>query len=165
MKTKKALFITTLLLAIIGCKNTTTPPSIAVKSCEKTILNYIKFRDNGPIKDYQALFTQDATFNIPKLNVSLSSNKQIADRAAQAMLSNKTIHMITSMHIEPNSMNTLSSTAHFILYMIDKKDKQKTTKIFNGRYVDSLLLDNGRCFIQTRKVLIDRMDTLGHIDL
>ncbi|BBN83681.1 hypothetical protein PA25_36660 [Pseudoalteromonas sp. A25] len=120
----------------------------------------MQLRDKGPIEDYQALFTQNATFNIPKLNIALTSSAQIAQRAAQAIKNKKTIHMITSTDIQASGQSALSSTAHFILYMSDKNDLSAATKIFNGRYIDSLIIDKGRCLIANRNVLIDRVDTL-----
>ncbi|MBD1582627.1 nuclear transport factor 2 family protein [Pseudoalteromonas sp. S16_S37] len=160
MKTKLATFIIPLMIMLSGCQSVSLPSKSEIALCEKTIIDYVQFRDQGPIESYQALFSKDATFIIPKLGVSLSSDEQIAARAKQAMANKKTIHMITSTAIVPNSKNEFSSTAHFILYMSDKKDKSIPTKVFNGRYVDLLVLNNNRCLIKNREVFIDRVDTL-----
>ncbi|WP_158678284.1 nuclear transport factor 2 family protein [Pseudoalteromonas sp. T1lg23B] len=132
----------------------------AIKLCEKTVHDYIQYRDLGPVENYQALFTDDATFSVPKLNIALSSSEAIANRAKNALMNKKSIHMITSTHIQQLSQNSYSNVAHFILHLSDKNTPDAQKKIFNGRYVDTLIVDNGKCLIKTRDVLIDRMDTL-----
>ncbi|NOU52278.1 SnoaL-like domain-containing protein [Pseudoalteromonas sp. JBTF-M23] len=160
MKIQLATLTIPLMLVLGGCQSTSPSSETSIALCEKTIIDYVQFRDQGPIENYQALFTKDATFNIPKLSVALSSNEQIAARAKHAMANKKTIHMITSTAITPNAQGQLSSTAHFILYMSDKNNTSTPTKVFNGRYVDRLVLENDRCLIKNREVIIDRMDTI-----
>ncbi|CAM4242953.1 nuclear transport factor 2 family protein [Pseudoalteromonas byunsanensis] len=148
------------LFILAACKTTNTENESNIKLCEKTVHDYIQYRDLGPVEHYQSLFTDDATFLVPKLNISLNSSEAIANRAKKALMSKKSIHMITNTNIKQVSQNTYSNVAHFILHLSDKNTPSAEKKIFNGRYVDTLIIDNGKCLIKTRDVLIDRMDTL-----
>ncbi|MCF6437090.1 nuclear transport factor 2 family protein [Pseudoalteromonas sp. MMG022] len=148
------------LFILTACKTTHTVNDSHIKLCEKTIHDYIQYRDLGPIEQYQALFTADATFSVPKLNIALNTSEAIANRAKKALMTKKSIHMITSTNIKQLSQNTYSNVSHFVLHLSDKNTPNAKRKIFNGRYVDTLIIQNDQCLIKTRNVLIDRMDTL-----
>ncbi|MBQ4860658.1 nuclear transport factor 2 family protein [Pseudoalteromonas sp. MMG013] len=154
----RTLFICSLAIVLGGCQISQKDRSVTL--CEDVLMKYPQHRDKGPVRDYQALFTEDATFSVPKLNISLQGSDAIANRVRSALITKKSIHMITSMNITPSSKNSLTAQSHFILYLTSLEDHTQPMKVFNGRYEDQLVIKSGQCYIQRRNVLIDRVDTL-----
>lgn len=145
-------------MILSGCKSITND-NRQVQLCEKTILDYLVLRDRGPAIQYGNLFTETATFSVPKLNISLRSRADIVTRVETAQEKSNTIHMITSMKVEKIHNNYLKAHSHFILYLTPK-EAPLNVKLFNGRYVDELTILDNQCYISSRLVLIDRMGKL-----
>ena len=156
----KVLITLPLTLILLGCQ-VNQHNTGAIANCEETLMKYPQYRDKGPIKSYQSLFTQDATFSVPKLNIALKGNDAIAARVETALINKKSIHMITSMNVQRSNRNTLTNRSHFILYLKDKHKHAAQTQIINGRYEDELVVDSNKCYIKQRHVIIDRIDTLN----
>lgn len=150
------LFIITMTLG--GCQ--LSPNINNVSICETQLMKYPQYRDKGPVENYRDLFTSDASFTVPKLNIDLNGHSEISTRVAAALAKNKSIHMITSMNVQPITNSLLTNRSHFILYLSSLEDKTAPTRIFNGRYEDQLVMESGRCYIKSRNVIIDRMDTI-----
>ncbi|KAF7764168.1 hypothetical protein PCIT_b0090 [Pseudoalteromonas citrea] len=155
----KVLVTLPLAVFLLGCQVNQHNPSLAA-SCEEVLMKYPQYRDKGPIRDYQGLFTQDATFLVPKLNIALEGNEAIAARVKTALVNKKSIHMITSMDVQPMGKNIFTNRSHFVLYLKDKNNHTAPTRIFNGRYEDELIIESNQCYIKKRHVVIDRVDTL-----
>ncbi|MBQ4838522.1 MULTISPECIES: nuclear transport factor 2 family protein [Pseudoalteromonas] len=154
---KQLIALPVILLA--GCSAT---PSLDLKThqlCEQTLYQYTKIRDKGTTKQYTDLFTQDATFNVEALNVSLSGHQELAQRFDSARAKNKSIHLLTSSRIFTDADQKLSAYSNFILYL-QNKSSDSETKVLAGRYLDTLEATDSTCKFKHREVLVDRVDIL-----
>ncbi|TMO60422.1 nuclear transport factor 2 family protein [Pseudoalteromonas aurantia] len=155
----KVLIALPLTLVLLGCQ-VNHHNTGAIANCEETLMKYPQYRDKGPIKSYQSLFTPDAIFSVPKFNIALKGSDAISARVETALMNKKSIHMITGMNVYPTGSDTFTNRSHFILYRQDKNDETAPTHIYNGRYEDELIIKSNQCYIKTRHVLIDRVDVL-----
>ncbi|WMN61790.1 nuclear transport factor 2 family protein (plasmid) [Pseudoalteromonas xiamenensis] len=151
----KKLISLPFVLTLLGC---TATPHVEIASCKETLLSYVNLRDNGSRADYQALFSQDATFSIPALSLHLVGAETIAERQQQAIQKFKTMHMMTTVDVLPIQNEEAHAESYFILYQQerDKVDAPKT--VINGKYTDKLRVFEGKCLIQDRQVDIIRKE-------
>jgi len=151
----KKLICLPFALTLLGCTST---PHVDKASCKETLLNYVNLRDTGSQADYQALFSQDATFSIPALSLHLVGAETIAERQQQAIQKFKTMHMMTSVDVQAIQNDEARAESYFILYQQerDKVDAPKT--VINGKYTDKLRVLEGKCLIQDRQVDIIRKE-------
>ncbi|ESP93702.1 MULTISPECIES: nuclear transport factor 2 family protein [Pseudoalteromonas] len=147
------------LILLTGCS---LAPSLDLKTqqlCEQTLYQYTEIRDKGTTKQYTDLFTQDATFNVKALNVSLSGHEELAQRFDSARAKNKSIHLLTSSRVFTGADQRLSASSNFILYLKEKSSDSET-KVLAGRYLDTLEVSGSTCKFKHREVLVDRVDIL-----
>ncbi|QZO14842.1 nuclear transport factor 2 family protein [Pseudoalteromonas piscicida] len=140
-----------------GCM--TTNPSSEQRLCETTLHNYIKYRDSDSAQAYQSVFTQDATFSIPALNINITGAEEITIRQQQAIKTTKSMHMITSADIQPIEANKFIAKSYFVLYQQPKSQSDAPITVFNGVYEDELKVINGRCLINHRLVNVIKKET------
>ncbi|QUI61351.1 hypothetical protein GSF04_02105 [Pseudoalteromonas sp. A22] len=140
-----------------GCM--TTNPSSNQRLCETTLHNYIKYRDSGSAQEYQSVFTQDATFSIPALNINITGAEEITIRQQQAIKTTKSMHMITSADIQPIEANKFIAKSYFVLYQQPKSQSDAPITVFNGVYEDELKVIDGRCLINHRLVNVIKKET------
>ncbi len=140
-----------------GCM--TTNPSSEQRLCETTLHNYIKYRDSNSAQAYQSVFTQDATFSIPALNINITGAEEITIRQQQAIKTTKSMHMITSADIQPIEANKFIAKSYFVLYQQPKSQSDAPIAVFNGVYEDELKVINGRCLINHRLVNVIKKET------
>ncbi|MCF2906896.1 nuclear transport factor 2 family protein [Pseudoalteromonas sp. DL2-H2.2] len=145
-----------LLLLLGGCAS--HPPSDSVQLCQTLVYAYPEIRDNGSAEQYADLFTDNARFSVDKLNIELDGKAQIVARFNKARKNTTTVHMMTSTR-QYRQNTTLAAESHFIL-LLKSKAQPDTTKIINGRYLDTFDYDETQCRFSNRTVLIDRMDVL-----
>ncbi|AZZ95980.1 nuclear transport factor 2 family protein [Pseudoalteromonas sp. R3] len=144
------------LLFMSGCASLDRPAEES--SCKALVYAYPQIRDNGTSEQYAELFTDNARFNVEKLNITLNGKAQIVERFNKARNNTNTVHMMTSSRFYPNK-DQLEAESHFIL-LLKNKTQPATTKIINGRYLDTFSYDSARCLFDSREVVIDRMDVL-----
>ncbi|ODB34788.1 hypothetical protein BB427_03430 [Pseudoalteromonas sp. BMB] len=140
-----------------GCM--TTNPSSEQRLCETTLHNYIKYRDSDSAQAYQSVFTQDATFSIPALNINITGAEEITIRQQQAIKTTKSMHMITSADIQPIEANKFIANSYFVLYQQPKSQSDAPITVFNGVYEDELKVIDGRCLINHRLVNVIKKET------
>lgn len=124
-------------------------------ACEKIIRAYPALRDNGPIKEYGELFTQEALFQVKKMNILLQGRDEITKRLESALKSTKTLHVITSVNIDQVSDNTYKSNANFTINFQKLPQQQFPSITIKGYYDDLLEFDGKRCMIVSRQVIIE----------
>ncbi|RRS09189.1 hypothetical protein EAG18_07030 [Pseudoalteromonas sp. J010] len=151
MKVFAALFVT--LLLTTGCTST-QPNNIHLKNCEKTLQEYITYRDAQSAADYRSVFTDNATFTIPALKISLTGADDIVLRQQQAISKTKSMHMMTSANIKHIKSNLYEANSYFVLHQQAIGQPHAPTTIFNGTYEDILIVQNSRCLIKSRQVNI-----------
>ncbi|TMP31684.1 hypothetical protein CWB99_00865 [Pseudoalteromonas rubra] len=144
------------LLFISGCASFDRPAEES--TCKALVYAYPQIRDTGTSAQYANLFTDDARFTVEKLNIELNGQTQIVERYDKARNTTNTVHMMTSSRFY-RSNDQLKAESHFILLLKDKA-QPATTKIINGRYLDTFSYDSDRCLFSLRDVVIDRMDIL-----
>lgn len=128
--------------------------------CLKTLEDYVKLRDANDSQSYKLLFTEMATFTIPALDVSIEGADQIAQRQATAVSAFKTQHMLTDVNIYTGSKaGSFTAESRFILIQKPRSTENSEKIIFNGKYVDELVLIKGKCLIEKRNVEIISRDT------
>lgn len=123
--------------------------------CEQTIRAYPKLRDHGPIKEYGALFSQDALFEVKKLGISLQGRAQITSRLKAALEATKTHHIVSKVHVEYVSENRYKALSHFTLDLTKLSEPQPSSIAITGQYEDLLQFDGKHCVIVSRQVNID----------
>lgn len=126
-----------------------------ILACEQTILDYPELRDNGPVKEYGELFTQEALFEVKKMNILLQGRDQISKRLEGALKSSETLHVITSVNIEALSEHSYKSYANFTINLQRLPQQQFPSITIKGHYDDLLEFDGKRCRIVSRQVNIE----------
>ncbi|MFC3031583.1 nuclear transport factor 2 family protein [Pseudoalteromonas fenneropenaei] len=130
-----------------------------VAACQDTLYQYLKARDNGSAAQYGSLFTPDATFAVPALQIELKGKEAIVTRQQAAIKTDKTMHNLTSSEISINDEGKITALSHFILLKRSyQQPPNKQLEVFNGRYLDVLEIKNAQCLIKERVVLIDRKE-------
>ncbi|MCO7187640.1 MULTISPECIES: nuclear transport factor 2 family protein [unclassified Pseudoalteromonas] len=144
------------LLFAGGCASFDNPT--AENTCKTLVYAYPQIRDTGTPTQYANLFTDDARFTVEKLNIELNGKTQIVERFDKARHTTNTVHMMTSSSFYRNH-DQLEAESHFILLLKDKA-QPATTKVINGRYLDTFSYDSARCLFDSRNVVIDRIGVL-----
>jgi 3-phenylpropionate/cinnamic acid dioxygenase small subunit len=148
-----------LLVVTIGC-SIPWSATAGTHPCITTLENYVTLRDNGDSKAYGMLFTEAASFSIPALNIEMKGADQIALRQSQAQSEFKTQHMLTDIQLSTREIpERVYAESRFILIQQPKNSDSKDKTVFNGKYLDELLLVKGKCLIDKRKVVIINRDT------
>ncbi|CCQ12815.1 hypothetical protein PALB_37550 [Pseudoalteromonas luteoviolacea B = ATCC 29581] len=146
-----SIIVIFLLPALFGCASQQQDSEF---KCKTTIERYMALRDNGPTKDYQALFVEQAEFNIPQLNINVSGSKAIANRQAIALKETQTMHILTHSSVKHLSNNEFEAESIFVLLQKSKQDNFDSKVIYNGRYNDLMVLHNDQCLFKRRTVHI-----------
>ncbi|AOT08290.1 nuclear transport factor 2 family protein [Pseudoalteromonas luteoviolacea] len=147
------------LVFLTACSLTKPINQSVHQQCEQTLYQYTEIRDKGTTEQYVSLFTEDATFNVAKLNISLAGHQALASRFESARATKKSIHLMTSTQIFLDKNSLLSANSNFILYLKNKNNEGETT-VIAGRYLDKLTLTENTCKFSHREVIVDRIDTL-----
>lgn len=124
-------------------------------ACQKTILAYPQLRDNGPIKEYGALFSENAKFEVKKLNILLQGRTQITKRLKKALQTTKTKHIITNVDIKPVSNSSFKAYSSFTLDLQNLLPEKSASITIKGFYDDLLQFDGTHCLITSRQVIVD----------
>ncbi|MCF6442496.1 nuclear transport factor 2 family protein [Pseudoalteromonas luteoviolacea] len=144
---------------LTACTITKPIEQSTYKLCEQTLYQYTEIRDKGTTEQYVSLFTENATFNVDKLNISLSGHQALASRFENARETKKSIHLMTSSRIFLDENSNLNANSNFILYLQNKNNDGDTT-VIAGRYLDKLSVTESACKFSHREVIVDRIDTL-----
>ncbi|KZN61988.1 hypothetical protein N473_20820 [Pseudoalteromonas luteoviolacea CPMOR-1] len=144
---------------LTACTLTKTIDPSAHQQCEQTIYQYPEIRDKGTTEQYVSLFTENATFNVEKLNISLVGHQALAARFESARKQKKSIHLMTSSRIFLDENARIRANSNFILYQKNKNNEGVTT-VIAGRYLDNLTVTDNTCKFSHREVVVDRVDTL-----
>lgn len=155
MKRPNVLVLVPLLFASIpNIAGATTHP------CVTTLENYVKLRDSEDTKAYAKLFTEQATFTIPGLNIAIVGAEQIAQRQASAVANFKTQHMLTDVKLSnTDDPERIHAESRFILIQQAKNADNLERTMFNGKYIDELKLIKGKCLFEKRVVEIINRNT------
>ena len=144
---------------LIGCNTNDSSSYMGnIQYCKKTILDYSKFRDKGPASEYGKLFSKDATFVAPDLNINLKSRHQLEKRLKKSLKKNSSLHIMTSVNLKAINANEMEGETFFLIYLNGKSNSIK--KVLSGRYEDILEVKGKKCFIKNRMVHIDRVAQL-----
>ncbi|WP_426369551.1 nuclear transport factor 2 family protein [Pseudocolwellia sp. HL-MZ7] len=123
--------------------------------CEETIRAYPKLRDNGPIKEYGTLFSENSLFEVKKLGISLKGREQITDRLSIALATTKTHHIVNDVHLNLFSDDTYHAKSFFALTLLKITEPKSATMNITGHYQDVLHFDGKHCEIVSRQVNLD----------
>ncbi|WP_440056818.1 nuclear transport factor 2 family protein (plasmid) [Pseudoalteromonas sp. T1lg65] len=154
----KQVHIMVLFLVLLGGCSSSSNKQINFSACQKTIENYVIYRDKGSSEQYQSLFTPDAKFTIPALNISLAGSDTITQRQQAALNNFKTTHMITNVRFTPLADDKVNAESYFVLFRKPLNSTQQSMSVFNGKYVDTLVLTDDGCLIEARHVEIFKKD-------
>jgi len=123
--------------------------------CEQTIRAYPKLRDNGPVKDYGELFSQDSLFEVKKLGISLNGREEIKERLSFALATTKTHHIVNDVQIGLLSKDSYQAKTFFTLTLLKLTEPKSQAMNITGHYQDILHFDGKRCEIVSRQVNLD----------
>lgn len=147
------LLLSGLGVLLVNC--VATPPisnsPTTIELCEQTVRDYAIYRDNGPTDMYADLFTADGTFelggDITKGRDALIKRHTKANEAA------KWRHVMGDIRILETE-DQVTGVSRFIVMSGSNTTPSQATREIIGHYEDTFAVQDGRCRIKTRKVVI-----------
>lgn len=144
------------LLTLAACKAPLATTDIRAL-CTDTVNEYAHVRDAGDIERAKTLFTEDASVTI------FGTTQQGREAILSAMQgrANGAVsrHMIGSVLVTPTGPTTAKGES-YVIVVIGEDTKRPLPFSGNnllaaGTYEDSFLIDDGRCKIESRNVIVD----------
>jgi len=146
----RAIIFISMLLA--GCSTPiSTPTPDIVQMCEQTVRDYGPLRDDGPVKAYADLFTENGTFELG--NAVTEGREALIARHVTANKASRWRHNMVDVRITDG--DPITGTTRFIIYVGETEvGSTSVVREIIGDYLDTFRVEDGRCKIAARKVKI-----------